>query len=171
MAIAIRSSSFGATIRYDGGSLVFENAGTMRIPLEDALQGGRSDPRNRVIFQCFLALGASDYGGFGIPKIFSLMDKMGYWKPLIEEDPIAFSTKLELNFTRFETSLKEDHRRVLDLLLSSKEGLSVREISHLAGFSYEKTRKITEALLAKDLIEENGKDGRGHKLSFRKGTK
>lgn len=161
-------SPFGVKIVKTGENLSFENAGTMRVPLPDALQGGRSDPRNQVVFQCFLSLGISDHGGFGIPKIFSLMEKMGFVKPVFTEDPVHFSTKLELNFVNMGSSLSKDDRRILDILVSSKDGLSVREVSLMSGFSYEKTRKATERLLSKGLIEGNGKEGRGRKLHFKK---
>lgn len=47
----------------------FRNPGTMRIPVEVALQGGHPDCRNRLLHQMFRYVGIGDQAGSGIPKI------------------------------------------------------------------------------------------------------
>ena len=52
----------------------------MRIPLEQALIGGESDCRNRLIHQMFQLVGFGDRAGSGIPKILSGW-KNQHWLP------------------------------------------------------------------------------------------
>ncbi len=66
---------------------VFRNPGNMRISVEQAIQGGESDCRNRIIHQMFLMIGLGERAGSGVPKIFSGW-KSGDWRPpaLYEKD-------------------------------------------------------------------------------------
>jgi ATP-dependent DNA helicase RecG len=74
----------------------FRNPGNMRISLEQALQGGESDCRNRIIHQMFLMIGLGERAGSGIPKIYSGW-KSQHWRPpsLYEKDDTE-QTLLEL---------------------------------------------------------------------------
>jgi ATP-dependent DNA helicase RecG len=65
----------------------FRNPGNMRIPVEQAMQGGESDCRNRLIHQMFLMIGLGERAGSGVPKIYSGW-KSGNWRPpaLYEKD-------------------------------------------------------------------------------------
>ncbi len=45
----------------------FRNPGGLRLPLEQVLQGGTSDCRNRLMHQMFLLMGLGERGGSGIP--------------------------------------------------------------------------------------------------------
>lgn len=65
----------------------FRNPGNMRIPVEQAIQGGESDCRNRIIHQMFLMIGLGERAGSGVPKIYSGW-KSGDWRPpaLYEKD-------------------------------------------------------------------------------------
>jgi len=65
----------------------FRNPGNMRIPAEQAIKGGESDCRNRIIHQMFLMIGLGERAGSGVPKIYSGW-KSGDWRPpaLYEKD-------------------------------------------------------------------------------------
>ena len=65
----------------------FRNPGNMRIPIEQAIKGGESDCRNRIIHQMFLMIGLGERAGSGVPKIYSGW-KSGDWRPpaLYEKD-------------------------------------------------------------------------------------
>ena len=39
----------------------------MRIPIEDALKGGQSDPRNPILHKMFSHLGYGERAGSGLP--------------------------------------------------------------------------------------------------------
>ncbi len=57
----------------------FRNPGTMRIPVEVALQGGHPDCRNRLLHQMFRYVGIGDQAGSGIPKILDSWHKY-HWR-------------------------------------------------------------------------------------------
>ena len=65
----------------------FRNPGNMRVPVEQALQGGESDCRNRTLHQLFLMIGIGERAGSGIPTILNGW-KQGNWRPpvLFEKD-------------------------------------------------------------------------------------
>jgi len=65
----------------------FRNPGNMRVPVEQALQGGESDCRNRTLHQLFLMIGIGERAGSGIPTILNGW-KQGNWRPpvLVEKD-------------------------------------------------------------------------------------
>jgi ATP-dependent DNA helicase RecG len=69
------------------GMFGFRNPGNMRISLKQALQGGESDCRNRIIHQMFLMIGLGERAGSGIPKIYSGWESQ-HWRPpaLYEKD-------------------------------------------------------------------------------------
>lgn len=53
------------------GLFGFRNPGTMRLPLEEAIDGGLSDCRNRNLQKMFQLAGLGEQAGSGIPRIFS----------------------------------------------------------------------------------------------------
>ncbi|QTF91750.1 hypothetical protein [Halomonas sp. BM-2019] len=74
----------------------FRNPGNMRIPLEEAIHGGISDCRNRIMHQMFLMIGVGERAGSGIPKIYSGWDWRHWRKPALHEKQEPDQTLLEL---------------------------------------------------------------------------
>jgi predicted HTH transcriptional regulator len=64
----------------------FANPGNMRIPIEQALLGGQSDPRNAVLHQMFSYLGYGEKAGSGLPMILDVWKEKEWQEPEIEED-------------------------------------------------------------------------------------
>jgi predicted HTH transcriptional regulator len=58
----------------------FRNPGGMRVSLDQALRGGESDCRNRLMHQMFLMIGLGERMGSGIPRIFSGWSS-AHWRP------------------------------------------------------------------------------------------
>ena len=73
----------------------FRNPGLMRVPPEQAVEGGDSDCRNRTIQKMFQFIGASEQAGSGVPRIFQNWKQQLWRKPKI-------SQKREPNQTLFE---------------------------------------------------------------------
>lgn len=63
----------------------FRNPGCMRIALDDALSGGNSDCRNRVLQRLFRMAGYAEQAGYGIPTIYSGWSKQLWRSPLLQE--------------------------------------------------------------------------------------
>jgi ATP-dependent DNA helicase RecG len=68
------------------GLFGFRNPGTMRLPLEDAIDGGMSDCRNRNLQKMFQLAGLGEQAGSGIPRIF------GGWRQQHWRSPELFET-------------------------------------------------------------------------------
>lgn len=63
----------------------FRNPGCMRIAFEDALAGGHSDCRNRVLQRLFRMAGYAEQAGYGIPTIYSGWRKQLWRSPIFRE--------------------------------------------------------------------------------------
>ena len=75
----------------------FRNPGTMRVPIEIALQGGEPDCRNRLLAQMFRYIKFGEQAGSGLPNILDGW-KSQHWKvPLLHEATQPYEqTLLEL---------------------------------------------------------------------------
>ena len=62
------------------------NPGTMRISKELAIDGGRSDPRNTLIFNIFSLIGIGERSGTGLNNVYALWNKHGFPTPTIVEE-------------------------------------------------------------------------------------
>lgn len=74
----------------------FRNPGGMRVPLEQALRGGESDCRNRLMHQMFLMIGLGERMGSGIPRIYSGWASLHWRPPSLYEKDEPEQTLLEL---------------------------------------------------------------------------
>ncbi len=74
----------------------FRNPGHMRISIEDALQGGKSDCRNRTLQRMFSLVGLGEQAGSGIPRIVKNWDDLSFRRPELWEDPTPPATLMRL---------------------------------------------------------------------------
>jgi ATP-dependent DNA helicase RecG len=75
----------------------FRNPGRMRIPIKEALNGGQSDCRNRIIQTMFQLVGFGDKAGSGIPTILKNWTIDQHYRfPLLEERTEPDQTLLTL---------------------------------------------------------------------------
>lgn len=81
------------------GTFRFRNPGTMRIPVEAAIQGGEADCRNRTLHKMFRLVGLGEQAGTGIPKIFQGWQSQ-HWKP-----PTLFDSYTPFNQTVLELGM------------------------------------------------------------------
>ena len=113
----------------------FRNPGGLRLPLEQVIQGGESDCRNRILHQMFLLIGLGERGGSGIPKIFSGWKSWHWRQPLLREKDVPEQTLLELH--------------MLDLLPEHVlEALQAR-----FGAAFEQVDSLGRVILATAMIE------------------
>lgn len=76
----------------------FRNPGALRIPAEQALQGGLSDCRNRTMQQMFLMIGLGEWAGSGLSRIVHGWKDLGHGLQLQEHyEPQEF-TVLEMTW-------------------------------------------------------------------------
>lgn len=74
----------------------FRNPGHMRISIEDALHGGRSDSRNRGLQLMFSLVGLGEQAGSGIPRIMKRWDELAYRQPELWESDGPDATLMRL---------------------------------------------------------------------------
>lgn len=75
----------------------FRNPGGLRLPLEQVIQGGESDCRNRLMHQMFLMIGLGERAGSGLPKIYSGWKSQHWRQPLLQEKDDPEQTLLALH--------------------------------------------------------------------------
>ncbi len=78
--------SQGLVILRQRGGIVFSNPGSFRVPLEQARQGGASDPRNGGLQRMFQLIDVGQGTGGGLSDIFAIWRDQGWEPPRIEED-------------------------------------------------------------------------------------
>jgi predicted HTH transcriptional regulator len=76
----------GIVIEKVSDELRVSNPGTMRISKELAVDGGRSDPRNVLIFNIFSLIGIGERSGTGLSNLYALWEKHGFRTPVIKEE-------------------------------------------------------------------------------------
>ena len=125
--------------------LGFRNPGGMRVPLEQAIEGGFSDCRNGIMHQMFLMVGLVERAGSGVPRIYSGWTS-GHWRP-----PVLYE-KAELDQTLLELRMLDLFpEEVISALRrrfpSSYDGLEVVEKLILATAAVESV--VTHARISK----------------------
>ncbi|NDJ24446.1 AAA family ATPase [Nostoc sp. B(2019)] len=122
---------------------VFRNPGIMRLPLEDALQGGTSDCRNRKLQKMFQLVGIGEQAGSGIPKIYRNWSQQHWRLPALLEEVEPDQTLLAMLMVNL---LPEETLRELD----ERFGSEFRELSddqRLALVTVALEGKVTHARL------------------------
>lgn len=61
------------------------NPGSFRIDVEEAVSGGRSDPRNAVLARLFRLVRVGAHAGKGVPDIYRAWESRGFQMPQIKE--------------------------------------------------------------------------------------
>ena len=77
----------------------FRNPGHMRISIEDALNGGKSDCRNRNLQKMFSLIGLGEQAGSGIPRILKNWNDLSFRQPELWESASPDSTLMRLRMT------------------------------------------------------------------------
>jgi len=65
--------------------ILFRNPGTMRIPIPLAIEGGKSDCRNKTLQKMFRMIGFGEHAGSGVPLIYGNWQGQMYKPPEITE--------------------------------------------------------------------------------------
>lgn len=68
--------------------IVIENPGNLRVSVEQAIQGGKSDPRNTTLIKMFNLINVGGRAGSGIPNIYDVWRSQGWEEPQLKEGKI-----------------------------------------------------------------------------------
>ena len=111
----------GIVIQKYPEKFVFENPGSFRIPLQDAFDGGTSDPRNVTILKMFSMIDIGERAGSGIPGIVSV------WEENFKSGPVYVQTS---NPSRVKTVLDISSLVNGDVIPSDKDEFqAINEVS------------------------------------------
>ena len=75
----------GVVIKNTSENITFENPGSLRIGIEEAISGGFSNPRNSALMKMFNLLDIGERAGSGIPNIYSVWKMQNWESPQIIE--------------------------------------------------------------------------------------
>jgi ATP-dependent DNA helicase RecG len=115
----------------------FRNPGTMRIPIKNAVHGGDSDCRNRILQKMFQFIGLGEQAGSGIPKI------LRNWKSQLWQRPHLYEKQEQPEQTLLEL-------RMVSLLPSE----IVEELDECFGKRFRELPEVERIALATAAIEK-----------------
>jgi predicted HTH transcriptional regulator len=171
----------GAVItRYPKG-FTFSNPGILRVPKEDAIQGGLSDPRNATLFTMFTLLNIGERAGSGLSNIFSVWKAQGWKEPVLEEFFQPERTTLQLIMeepVRMPDIVEErgrypgdtgdkaqQQRQKILTFLESVDSITNKQVCILLGVNRSRAYDLLSQMVCESLlIAEGDKKGRRYRL-------
>ena len=146
---------------------VFRNPGALRVPAEQALQGGVSDCRNRTMQQMFLMIGLGERAGSGMSRILHGWKDLGHSLELAERYEPQEYTVLNMVWvlaSSVESSVESSVKtgtRILSLL-SQNATLTVPDIAQHLGLSTRAVEKQLAKLKSQARLRRVGPNKGGH---------
>jgi ATP-dependent DNA helicase RecG len=155
----------------------FSNPGSLRISIEEALNGGISDPRNENIFKMFSLIGVGERAGSGLENIRLAWKEQEWTLPDLEEnyDPDRVDLTLRTislipqeSIVFLKSVLKEEHENlvkeeVMALVTAHQEDyVTNNRLQSLIDTHSLYSNKILSSLVEKGYLESKG-IGRGTK--------
>ena len=152
----------------------FANPGCMRIPIEDALKGGQSDPRNPILHKMFSHLGYGERAGSGLPMINNVWKEKGWILPEIKESFNPNRTTLIL-ITKSQNplinppisqpinppiDLSETQQKIISILLQNST-IKIDEIANILELKSNTIKKNMKQLKDMKIIERKGTTRKG----------
>jgi predicted HTH transcriptional regulator len=155
----------GLVIERNTTEITFENPGGFRVPIDLAISGGVSDPRNSVLMKMFNLLNIGERAGNGIPNIFYIWINENLGVPRYEEIMNCSRTKLtlpiEYTSDKSKTSDKQAIKtsdKIQPWLESLEKGKTYRtsEIAHVLDISQARARVYLKELVENGKLESAG---------------
>ena len=143
--------------------IVISNPGCLRISPDEAVQGGRADPRNAVLTQLFHLIRAGRRTGSGIPYIRAVWASEGWQFPQLTEQFGPDRTTLSLPVQSGAARTGGRGIAVLDYLTQHVHA-QVGQLARAAGLDAERTVALLTRLAADGLVEQE-EDG-AYRLSL-----
>jgi predicted HTH transcriptional regulator len=159
----------GLVIRNNIDELVFENPGSFRVTMGEALSGGVSSPRNAVILKMFNLLDIGERTGSGIPLIFKNWEDEGYGKPQYAEqltpDRITLSLPLSQaksknvainNCDKQKLAISDKQKQEIVGYLTSYKICKASELAELLGVTSARVRVLLSHLIDAGIVISEG---------------
>lgn len=156
----------GLTILLSGDKLTLRNMGRIKVGLQQALIGGKTNPRNAQVLTFFRLLDISDKAGTGIPKIFQIAKELSLSTPLLEEKAYPEETSLTIFLRQInDKKLLGSSAKDIISFISKKadEGASSKELEDYFKVSRTFINNTLTEMEKNNLIRSNGKRTNGRK--------
>lgn len=169
-------SRAGVEIALEDGALVMTNPGFFRIAVDDAVNGGRSDPRNARLMRMFNLIGVGEAVGGGIPGLFNVWRARGWSEPVIAQLVGPGRVRLTLPLGRETVPgaktpgggravIRREARRELIIdYLTEHVSAGAEELSELTGVRPSGVKRLLRELMAEGLISACGGKNRRYSL-------
>ena len=150
----------GIKIEVRPKNVTIRNPGLFRIPIQEAKEGGYSDPRNPALAKMFSLIGAAERAGVGLYSIMETWKRNGFEAPEFEEslNPPRVKTTLSMKMDPM-TSAVSDEEKVIGLM-TADGSISIERISKEIGVPVSRTVSVVKKLKESGRVERtNGKRG------------
>jgi predicted HTH transcriptional regulator len=175
----------GVVVIKERDRITLSNPGGMRVSLEDAIRGGKSDPRNQTLVKMFTLLGLVERAGSGVPNIFSVWRDQGWDPPTLQEEfnPDRTTVSLALFASAEKPAIKtgdkkpaiktgdkkpampqkdvkktvsELQRETLIKEFANSESIRTAQVMTLLNIGPSRAREILAALVNEGILEPSG---------------
>lgn len=153
--------SQGLIIRHYPDEIVIENPGLLRLPKEEVLEGGHSDPRNAVVQKLLSFLNYGERAGSGFPLMEEALKKYRLPNLTLEEKVSPDRTILTLPLIKKET---EENNKIPEEEMGEEEKmlLKMKEAFNTSSFTRKDICKLfgfreSKATLFLRTLKEEGK--------------
>ena len=148
------SGRMGIRMSLEGSVLTVSNPGCMRIPIEEALRGGSSDPRNSTMMSMLNFIGFVENMGSGLRSVMDEKKKGNIYRFEISEsfEPSRVTAVLGMNMSggsRLEDSILT--------MMKEDPSISLRTISRTTGEPMSKVVSTVNGLREKKRVSRKGK--------------
>ncbi|MDR0354802.1 MAG: hypothetical protein LBJ64_03590 [Deltaproteobacteria bacterium] len=167
--------SRGLVVVKERERITISNPGSMRVSIDEAIYGGKSDPRNQTLVKMFSLLGSVERAGSGIPNIFSVWREQGWDMPEYREEFNPDQTILSLCFGAVDNmATKSDDKNVniepgsvkkkisdrqkekLTEVVANSESLTTAQAAAILGVRQSRARLIIDELVSVGVLEAHG---------------
>ncbi|MCL1905186.1 MAG: putative DNA binding domain-containing protein [Methanomassiliicoccaceae archaeon] len=137
------------------------NPGTFRMPIEDAIKGGISDPRNSQIMKMFQLIGRAEHVGSGLYKIMETERSGAISYVNIEESYDPSRVVVTLDLTQETERSSSTASAVMDALRADNS-LTIPVLANITGLSEKTVSRALTELKATGKIIRVGNRRSGH---------
>ena len=144
--------SSGLTIQRTDSQLEVTNGGLLRLPPDQAKEGGTADPRNVALTRLFSLVKLGSGAGRGLKGIYRLWAQQGWSAPVLSEGFKAGTTSLSLPLPRRGFSPEDRTRQLIAEYLTDQISATTEKVSAGLGLSSRDVSAALEDLTAQGLV-------------------
>jgi len=123
-------------IKRKPNEITFENPGGFRVPINLAMSGGVSDPRNSALMKMFNLLNIGERAGSGVPNILDVWKKERLGAPCYEEIINYSRAKLTLPIEYASDKSKTGDKQAIKFILCLKPSKRAKNTKPLNWLTY-----------------------------------